>query len=224
MTSEATVMSKRVLRGTPSPSRPISMLRSARSLRSTTRGQSDGLGVDVEVVAVEEVVVQHGRAQVVGGGDGVKVAGEVEVDVLHRHDLGVAATGRATLDAEGRAQGGLAQRGDDALADLGQAHGETDVDRGLAFARRGGGDGRTQDQLAVGTIGQAIQDVQVDLGLVLAVEIDVVLGQAQPRRDLDDRLEGSLLSNLDVALVRRAQTSPLLQSMERSAHYSDGWL
>ena len=32
--------------------------------------------------------------------DGVDVAGQVEVEVLHRDDLAVAAAGRAALDAE----------------------------------------------------------------------------------------------------------------------------
>ena len=42
--------------------------------------------------------------QIVGDTNGVEVAGEVEVDVLHGHDLGVAAAGRAALDAEAGAQ------------------------------------------------------------------------------------------------------------------------
>ncbi len=47
----------------------------------------------------------------------MEVAGEVEVDVLHRHDLRIAAAGRAALDAEAGAEAGLAQRRDGLLAD-----------------------------------------------------------------------------------------------------------
>src|SRR5699024_3225024 len=64
-------------------------------------------GVDAQGVALLHVVVQHGAAQVVGGGDGVHVPGEVKVDVLHGQHLGVAAAGRAALYAEHRAQRGL---------------------------------------------------------------------------------------------------------------------
>ena len=71
----------------------------------------DVVGVDVELVALEEVVVEHGRAQVVGGGDGVDVAGEMEVDVLHGDHLGVATAGGAALDAKAGTQGRLAQGG-----------------------------------------------------------------------------------------------------------------
>ena len=56
--------------------------------------------VDAELVAVQEVRLEHRREQVVGGADRVDVAGEVEVHVLHRHDLGVAGAGRAALDPE----------------------------------------------------------------------------------------------------------------------------
>src|SRR5699024_11635097 len=60
----------------------------------------DAARVDVQRVALLDGVVDHGRQQVVGGADGVDVAGEVEVDVLHRHDLGVAAAGRAARSEE----------------------------------------------------------------------------------------------------------------------------
>ena len=63
----------------------------------------------LELVAVHQMAVDHGREQVVGHADGVDVAGEVEVEVLHGHDLRVAAAGGAALDAEHRAQRGLAQ-------------------------------------------------------------------------------------------------------------------
>ncbi len=63
-----------------------------------------------------DVVVHHGGQQVVGSADGVQVAGEVQVDVLHGDHLGIAAAGGAALDAEHRAQGRLAQGHKDVLA------------------------------------------------------------------------------------------------------------
>ena len=118
-------------------------------------GPGDVVGVDVEFVTLEEMVVEHGRAQIVGRGDGVDIAGEVEVDVLHRHDLGIAAPGRPALDAEARAEGWLAQRGDSLLADLVEAHGKTDVGRGLALAGRGRSDGRAEYELAIRAVSAA---------------------------------------------------------------------
>ena len=65
-------------------------------------GPGDPAGVDPERVAVVDVVVEHGREEVVGRGNRVKIPGEMEIDLVHRHDLGVAAAGGAALDAEDR--------------------------------------------------------------------------------------------------------------------------
>ena len=73
--------------------------------------------VDAERVAVVDVVVDHRREQVGRDGDRREVAGEVQVDVLHRHDLRVAAARGTALHAEHRSEGGLAQADHGALAD-----------------------------------------------------------------------------------------------------------
>ena len=75
-----------------------------------TRGQRIVVRIDAERVAAEEVVVQERGAKVVRRGDRVQVAREVDVDVLHRQDLAVAATGRAALEAEDGAERRLADR------------------------------------------------------------------------------------------------------------------
>ena len=77
------------------PPRPTMVLRRARSFMSITRFQWMRGGIDVQFVAVVDVVVDGGRQQVMGLADGSEVAGEVKVDVLHGHDLGVTAARRA---------------------------------------------------------------------------------------------------------------------------------
>ena len=69
----------------------------------------DAALIDAEGVAPVDVVVDHRGEQIVGARDRVEVAGEVQVDIFHRHDLGVAAAGRAALHAEARAERRLAQ-------------------------------------------------------------------------------------------------------------------
>ena len=64
----------------------------------------DVVGVDAELVAVVDVVVDERRGEVVRRADRVDVAGQVEVEVLHRDDLAVAAARGAALDAEHRAE------------------------------------------------------------------------------------------------------------------------
>ena len=68
----------------------------------------DAARIDAERVALLQVVVEHRGEQRVRAGDRVEVAGEVEVDVLHRQDLRVAAAGGAALHAEHRTEARLA--------------------------------------------------------------------------------------------------------------------
>ena len=78
----------------------------------------DVVQVDARLVAVVQVGIEGRRTHVVRGGDGVHVAGEMQVEQLHRHDLAVAAPGGAALDAERRPHRRLAHRDDALLADV----------------------------------------------------------------------------------------------------------
>ena len=162
---------------------------------------ADAARVDAGRVAPVDVVVHHGRQQVVGGADGVEVAGEVEVDVLHRHHLGVAAAGGAALDAEAGAEARLAQRHDGLLADQVEAVAEADGGGGLALARRRRRDRRNQDQLAVRAPLQRADVVEGDLGLVVAVG-DQVLGRDAEAvlGEFEDRALRGGARDIDVAL------------------------
>ena len=107
--------------------------------------------IDAERVAVVEVVVDHRRQQVVGRRDRGEVAREVEVDVLHRHDLREPAAGGAPLHAEAGPQGRLAQRDDGPLAEAVERLAEADGRGGLALARRRRRDRRDEHQRRLGT-------------------------------------------------------------------------
>jgi hypothetical protein len=82
----------------------------------------------------------------------VEVAGEVEVDVLHRHDLGITTAGGAALHAERRPERGLAQAQHRLLADVVERIGQAHRCGGLALAGWRWRDGGDQDQLAVRAI------------------------------------------------------------------------
>ena len=87
--------------------------------------------------------------QVVGRGDGVEIAGEMEVDVLHGDNLGIAAAGSTALDAEYRAERGLTQGDDSLLADAGHRLAQTYGGGSFALTGGSGVDGGNQDQFAV---------------------------------------------------------------------------
>ena len=137
-------------------------------------------------VAVQDRGVEHRREQVVGGADGVDVAGEVQVEVLHRDDLGHAAAGGAALDAEHRAR---------ARARAGTAPGclpmaprpwvrPTSVVV-LPSPALVGVMPATHTSLPSGGSLQAVEDAEVDLRLVAAVGLDLVGVRGRPARRSD---------------------------------------
>ncbi len=152
---------------------------------------------DPALVAVEDVAIDERRQHVVGRGHGVEVAGEVEVEILHRHDLGEPAAGRAALDAEDRPQRRLAQAQHRLLADRAQALRERHRRGRLALARLGRRDRRDTHDLGVGSALQSIDRAQADLGLVFTVEIDLVFLEPHLQGDIHDRSEDRFLRNLE---------------------------
>ena len=138
----------------------------------------DATRVDVQGVAVLDVVVDHCGEQVVGCADGVEVTGEVQIDVFHRNNLGITAAGRATLDAEAGSKRGLPQTDDGALAQPIQRIAKPNGGGGLAFTGRRRADGCHQDELAIGAVLQALDVVQRQLGLEVAVGFKVFSGNA----------------------------------------------
>ena len=146
------------------------------------------------------MVFQQRREQVVRERDGLEIAGEVQIDVFHRHHLGVPTTGRPALHAEDRAERRLAQADDGALPDaverVTQAHGG----RRLALTGGRGVDAGDQHEAAVRPAVQRAQVRQRDLGLVAAVGHQRLLRQAQAlARDVGDGTKGGGLGDLDVA-------------------------
>ena len=157
----------------------------------------DFLHVDPQGVPLLDVVVQHGGAEVVGRPDGVEVPGKVEVDVLHGHHLGIAAPGGAALYAEDGAQRGFPQGNQRILPQAAEGVGEPDGGGGLALSGGGGVDGGDQDQLTLAPRA-LLEEAGVYLGLVIAVELQVLGIDAGGGGDLRDRAHLAGLGDLDV--------------------------
>ena len=79
------------------------------------------MGIQPETVSLVDMVSDHRRQKVVGRGHGVHVAGQVQVECLHRHHLGIATTSGATLDTEHRSHRRLPDGDDPELVDLPKA-------------------------------------------------------------------------------------------------------
>ena len=124
------------------------------------------------------MIVDHRSKQVVGRTDGVEVAGEVQVDVFHRHDLRTAPAGRATLDAETGSERGLPQTNDGAFAQPIQRVAKPHGGGGFALTGRRRAHRCHQNELAVGTVLQALDVLQGQLGLEVAIWFKVFRGDA----------------------------------------------
>ncbi len=126
--------------------------------------------IDIERIAPMDVVVDHRREQIVRRGDGVEISGEMEIDVLHRHDLRITAAGCAALGAETWPERRFAQAQHRFLADPVERIGQPDRGGRLAFTRRCRVDRGDQDQL---TLFSRRRDAgQVDLRFEMAVRFD----------------------------------------------------
>src|SRR5580698_1946200 len=95
----------------------------------------------------------------------------MEIEFLHRNNLAVTTTGRATLDPEGRSLAGLANAGEYLLSEMrAQSLAKPHRGGGLSFAQRSGSDRRHHNVFAVWYVLEPVPDRKMYLGFRLAVE------------------------------------------------------
>src|ERR1700686_3715626 len=112
------------------------------------------------------MVVDERSQQVVREPNGAEVAGKMQVDIFHRHDLRMAAAGRTALHAKHGTQAWLAKTDNGLFCRFFEGVAEPYGGGGFALAGGSGTQGRDQDQLAVGSRFQAVDEVERDLGFV----------------------------------------------------------
>ena len=125
-----------------------------------TPAERDPVRIDAQFVALVDVVVNDRRQQVVGCGDRMHVPREVQVDVLHRHDLRIAAACSSALESEHRSKTWLPHGHHGVFSQQVQRISQADGGSGLAFTGFCRVDGRDQDQFAIG----GIQGIEIFLG------------------------------------------------------------
>jgi hypothetical protein len=155
------------------------------------------------------MVVNHGRKQIVRGGDGVEIAGEVQIDILHRHDLRITAARRAAFQPKTWAEGRLAERNRRFFAHYMERIGKSHTGRSFALTRRRRIDGRHQDELPVRALLDTLPNGRRDFRLELSVKLQLVLRDAKRFRNLPNWFDHSLLGNFHIAL----HTFPLLKTL-----------
>ena len=136
--------------------------------------EQDAGRIDVDLVPVEDVRVQDRGDQVVRRSDGVDVPREVEVDLLHRQDLGPAASGRAAFRPEDRPEGRLADGDDPFRAEAVQGLAEADRGQGLPLPVAGRGRAGDEDELALPTLADPVDRRELDFRDDVALQDEVV--------------------------------------------------
>ena len=161
-----------------------------------TSPPGDPAGIDIQFVALVNMVVNQSGKKIVGGADSMKVTGKVEIDILHGNYLGIASAGGAALDAENGAQRGFAQGGNYLFA--GPLQGVCQADGGgFSFTGRRRIDSRYQYELSVRGIVFRQQAV-VDLRLIFSVLFQVAVIDAGFLGNPGNRLHGTCLGNFNV--------------------------
>ena len=158
-----------------------------------------------------ELRVEHRGEEVVRGRDRVEVAGEMQVDVFHRHDLRVPSARRAAFHPEDRAERRLPDGENRVLAELPERLRDADGDRGLAFARRRGVDPGHEHEPAFGRA--ALEGAERDLGFVLAVNLELVVRDSELRGHVANRPQLGGLCDGDVGRDFRGGSGHRRESM-----------
>ena len=158
----------------------------------------DTVGVNLQRVSLVNVRIYHRCQKVVRRRHRVHVAGHVQIELFHWHNLAVAAARGAALDSEGRALARLAYRHRRRLANV--VHPLSQADRSCRFALAQGcwRNRGHQDVTCVRAISQPFNGLQPHLCHVVAVQFDVRPAQPHLFRDLPNRPEVGGLGNFKV--------------------------
>lgn len=150
----------------------------------------------------------------------MEIAGKVEIDILHRHDLSIPASGRAALDAETGSKRGLAQTHHRFLADAIEPIAQAHCRRRLTFASRRWTDSGDKDELAVLPIFQGVDVVERDLKDLERRLGNIIVGYTRdkkPIRAREIKADGAM-----TVLLKDALMPNLVQTLENNPVFIHG--
>ena len=142
------------------------------------------------------MVIQHCGQQIVRRTDCMKIPGEMQVDVLHGHNLGISAAGRTAFHTEHGTKRRLSQGHNGLFSDPTQTVCKSDRGCGLPFPGRRRGYGRDQNEFSVLTV--FFQKRKVNLGLVFAIGLQKLFRNMGLLPDLPDRPHFAGLCNFNI--------------------------
>ena len=160
------------------------------------------------MVALVDVVVDESRKQIVGDRDGVEIAGEMKVHLLHGYDLGVAASRSATLNTERWAQGWLAKGEHSLLVQELEALGQADRNGGFALTEWCRVDGSHENVFSAWWT-HLCEGTQFDLGDTPAAGFDVSIRDPHIVCDVGDWSESCFSSDFEIGFHPATIHTPL---------------
>ena len=122
----------------------------------------------------------------------------MQVDVIHRNDLGISAACGTALNTEYRSEGRFAKSEHRVFILLIQGLGKSDTYGRFAFSCRSRVHGRNQNELAVLFIFSFREETKRQLRFVFAVEFQVISIDPEFLRDLFNRQHFSIACDLNV--------------------------
>ena len=144
------------------------------------------------------MIVEHSTKQIIGRSQSVHVTCKMEVDVLHRYHLCIAATCCSTLYSKYWPKGRFSQGDDCFFADFRHGLSKTCCCSGFAFPCWGWIDCCHQDQFAIFLILQAIIQRIVQFCLISSIRLQLLFANTKRSGDLCDGSHLCLLGNLDI--------------------------
>ena len=170
---------------------------------------SDFSGVDVQFIALLDMVVHHGSQQVICCCDGMEVTCKVQVDVFHRHYLCIAAASRTAFDTHAGTQRGFSQACQGVFAHFLQGLCQTDGNGCFAFPSRCRVYSCYQNQFCVGSVFDLIIIFITYFGFILAITFHIFFGDASFRRNGGNGFHGAFLCNLQICFHLQKLLSPI---------------
>ena len=151
----------------------------------------------------------------------MKITRKVEIQVLHRHDLGITAARRTALDTEARSERRLTQGNDSLFPQSGKSLPKSHGDRSLPLPSRGGIDRRHQNQPPFRVLFELLYVFFRKLRLIFAVNLQIFLFDTDLPRHLRDRDQFRRLRDFNVSLHNFLQES--VQTPPRSSKSYAAW-
>ena len=170
---------------------------------------SDFSRVDVQFIALLDMVVHHGSQQVVCCCDGMEVTCKMQVDVFHRHYLCIAAASCTAFDTHAGAKRGFSQACQGVFAHLLKGLCQTDGNCCFAFPCGCRVHSCYQNQFRVGSIFDLIIIFIANFGFLLAITFHIFFGDASFRRNGGNGFHGAFLCNLQICFHLQKLLSPI---------------